>query len=82
LLVLGAVLWAASRDAKAAGGESMAPFVAAAFATFVVVVQQKAIWSGMAGAVYVGLMGALTFAWGAGFVRSWRRRPLPSASLS
>jgi hypothetical protein len=63
LLLVGACLWAA--NASANGPRStLVPFVAAAFATWVVWVQQYAIWTTRVGVAFVCLIASLAVVWG------------------
>ena len=74
VLVLGALLWAANRSPNTNESISVAPLLAAAFATFVVWGQQQAIWTTSVGFVFVSLIGAIAVSAGAGFLKSLRPR--------
>jgi hypothetical protein len=72
LSLLGAILWAANRDAKRNLARSAVLFGVAAFATFVLCAQQIAIWSTSVGFIFVVLLALITISAGAGLIRSTR----------
>lgn len=72
LSLLGAVLWAANRDAKGDVTPSAVLFGVATFATYVLWAQQKAIWATSVGVVFVVLLALIAISAGAGLIRSTR----------
>ena len=67
-----ALLWAANRSPNTKASVSVAPLLAAAFATLVVWGQQQAIWTTSVGFVFVSLIGAIAISASAGFLKSLR----------